>query len=133
MRNEKAHFDAIQTLLNAGPATESASAKSLDEIKQLGTALPAQYSELYVTERLSEGHRYGGITDKQAWRVQARAVAKSAVNAQEIRKRLHARLREAVITVAGVESTPFLLAVTDDPIAEDNGWFTGLTEYSYYC
>lgn len=131
--SEKAHFDAVQTLLNGFPDSGSARAQSLDDIKRLGTGLPAAYSELYVTERLAEGHRYGGLSDKTAWRVQVRAVAKSAENAQEIRRRVHARLREAVVTVGGVESTPMLLTVPDDPIAEDKGWYSGLSEYGYYC
>lgn len=132
MTSEKAQFDAVRELLQADPPSGKLAVYSLDEIKQLGTNLPAYYAELYVTERVTEGHRMGGLSGKTAWRVQARVMAKLAANAQEARKRIHARLREAVVTVDGVESTPLMPAVGDDPIAPDNGWFSGLSEYSYY-
>jgi len=120
-------------LLNSGGSAATAQAYSLDELKAMGTSLPAWYCELYVTERPAEHHRGGRLSDARAWRVQVRAVAQSENNAEEARRRARAKLTEAVITVGGVESTPLWPSVGDDPIAPDSGWYSGLSEFTYYC
>lgn len=130
MSSEKAQEAAVIALLDAAKANP----RTLDQLAGVAdSSLPAYYCEVYVTERPVEGHRYGGASDKRAWRVQVRAVARSASNAKQVRAYAHAALFDKTVTVGGVESTPMTHPVGDDPIAPDDGWFSGLSEYGYYC
>lgn len=130
MSTETAHLAAVMALLTAG----NASPYTLQQLADLApAALPTKYCEVYVTERFSEGHRFGGRSDKRAWRVQVRAVAQIEANAQTIRTRVRDALEDKSVTVSGVESTAMLRGASDEPIRPDEGWFSGLSEFVYYC
>jgi hypothetical protein len=57
-------------------------------------------------------------------------VAKKYGNAQEMRKRADAALQEAKVTVGG-EDFFIERSVSDDPIGEDDGWWSGVSEFAY--
>ena len=124
---EAAHFAAVKALL-----TDSRP-YSADELDAL-SSLPDWFTQLYVTERFtgSESDRLAGISDLTAWRVTTRVVARSEHNARAVRDRNTAALLEAVVVVDGRESTPMRRGATDDPIGPDEGYFSGLSEFTYY-
>lgn len=126
--SEKAHTTAVLALLNAA----AANAYTIDELDAMGS-LPPQYAEVYVTNRsVDAGRRVSGRSGStDGWRVQVRAVANRFGNAQEIRRRVHAALKNARVTVDGRTSSPMWQSVSDDPIASDDGWFSGMSEYEY--
>lgn len=126
--SEQEHYDAVKALLSAGSAVPL----TLGEIKvhrQKGT-LPAGYTEVYVSERHTVPSRVGGRSGPRAWRVQTRAIGTTEANARTMRQRAAVALDERWITVSG-ESAPIFRAVSDDPIGEDNGSYSGLSEYGY--
>lgn len=134
MSTEVAHTAAIKALLTAGNANPY-TLQDLEDYKVAHNgALPESYNEVYVTERLAEGHRFGGRSDKRAWRVQTRAVARVEDNAKTMRTRARDALEDKSVTVSGVESTAMERGASDDPIRPDEpGWFSGLSEFIYYC
>lgn len=123
-----AQRDAVMALLTAANANPF----TLQQLADVANK-PSAYCEVYVTERIGENYRYGGRSDARAWRVQVRAVAKYEDNAETIRARACGALEDRTVTVGGVESTPMLRGASDDPIGPDDGWYSGLSEYVYYC
>lgn len=126
--SETTHYAAVKALLEAA----NAEPMSLSEIKAAEKAgtLPTAYTELYVSERYTAPVLIGGWSTLRAWRVQTRAVATSENNARTMRDRAASALHEQTITVGG-ESATIGRAVSDDPIGEDNGRYSGLSEYGY--
>lgn len=126
MSDEKAHLAAVVALLtdvDANPMT-------LQDLKD-AAALPTSYNEVIVTQRKSQGpRRAGAASGITQWRVLVRSVAQKYGNAQEMRRRADLALQEAKVTVDGEE---FFIerSVTDDPIAEDAGWWSGTSEFEY--
>ena len=119
---------AVMTLLTAGgctPLTASERAKHA----AAGT-LPSKYTEVFVTERAIPAARHGGI-ESRGWRVQTRAVAKLENNAEIERAKARDALEEQFSTVGAVQSSAIVRGATDDPIAPDDGWFSGLSEWVY--
>jgi len=120
--------DAVMALLtDAGctPLTAAQRAKAA-----ASKTLPAKYTEVLVTERISEYRRLGGLGCR-SWRLQTRAVAQIEDNAETERAKAAAALEEQFFTVGGVESSAIVRGATDDPIAPDEGWFSGLSEWNY--
>ena len=126
--SEQAHYDAVKALLAAGGAVPL----SLTEIKAAGKAgtLPARYTELYVSEIVRAPVLVGGWSSLSSWRVQTRAIGDTEANARVIRGKAAAALHGQHITVGGA-SAVIGRAATDDPIGEDNGRYSGLSEYAY--
>lgn len=126
MSDEKAHLTAVVALLNDADARPM----TLQDLKD-ATTLPAQYNEVTVTQRSSQGpRRAGAASGITQWRVLVRSVAQKYGNAQEMRRRADLALQEAKVTVAGEE---FFIerSVSDDPISEDDGWWSGVSEFAY--
>jgi len=120
--------DAVMALLTAGGCTPLTAAQRATHAKA-GT-LPSRYTEVFVTERVSEYRRLGGIGCR-SWRAQTRAVAQLEDNAEVERAKAAAALEEKFFTVGGVESSAIVRGATDDPIAPDDGWHSGLSEWIY--
>jgi len=123
--------DALIALLNAAPSSASANAYTRQQLEDLA-APPAYYTEVWLSERLAENHRAGGVGPATAWRLITRAVGQYEDSAEEVRRRASARLLEASVTVGSVESTIITRAVSDDPIAPDDGWYSGVSEWQFY-
>lgn len=124
--SEKAHLDAVVALLEAADA-HPYTLQQLDEAAQL----PDYYTEVVVVQRLGSGARRAtdeGTTTQ--WRVVVRAVARRYGNAQEMRRRAGEALHRAVLTVGG-ESFRVARSITDDPIGPDDGWWSGVSEFTY--
>lgn len=126
--SEQANYDAVKALLAAGGAVPL----SLNEIKAAGKAgtLPPRYTELYVSEIVLAPVLVGGWSVRSSWRVQTRAIGDTEANARNIRAKAAAALHGQRITVGGVTAV-IGRAVSDDPIGEDNGRYSGLSEYTY--
>lgn len=123
---------AVMAVLEAGGARPMTSS-DLAAYKSTNGRLPAWYTEVWLSEKPGEVDRVGGSPGSRAWRLQTRAVAQDEDNALVVREKARAALHERVLTVAGVESTAIRGPVTDDPIGPDDGWFSGLSEWSYVC
>lgn len=94
--------------------------------------LPTRYVEVWVMERPSEEQRGGGVrSGARLYRVLTRVVAEDYGDAQEVRRRVSLALEDAALTIAGAETTPIRRAVADDPIADDDHWWSGVSEWSY--
>jgi hypothetical protein len=126
MSDEKAHLAAVKVLLTAANAMPY----TLAELAAL-SALPTSYNEVTVSQKVGSGPRRAGAPSQVTqWRVVTRAVAKEYGNAQEMRRRAALALDEAKVTVAG-EDYFIERAVSDDPIAEDDTWWSGVSEFGY--
>jgi hypothetical protein len=126
MSDENAHLEAVKALLTAAEAVPM----TLQDVKDAAT-LPKSYNEVMVAQRAASGpRRTGAPSGITQWRILIRSVAQRYGNAQEMRSRADLALQEAKLTVAGEE---FFIerAVSDDPIAEDDGWWSGVSEYAY--
>jgi hypothetical protein len=122
MPNEQAHSDAVVALLN----TLGASAYDLGDVPKTTASL---YTEVTVTRRFGGEQRGSGEREGQLFRITARQVAKVYQNAQNLRAK-SAGLEGATLTVGGETTTPIEFE-TADPIAPDDGWFSGLETYTY--
>lgn len=120
----------VITVLSAAGCTPLTAAERV-KAAAAGT-LPAHYTEVFITERVTspEYRRMGGM-ECRSWRVQTRAVAKLEDNAETERAKAAAALEEQFLTVGGVESSAIVRGATDDPIAPDDGWFSGLSEWLF--
>lgn len=124
--SEKSHLDAVVALLTAANAMPM----TLQQIKDAATTLPTSYTEVQVMQRFGSGPRRSGApSETTQWRILTRAVAQRYTNAQEMRSRA-AVLHGATLIVDG-ETYYVERAVSDDPIAEDDGWWSGTSEFAY--
>jgi hypothetical protein len=119
---------AVLALLTAGGCTPLTAAEREAHAKA-GT-LPSRYTEVFISERAVPATRVGGI-ESRSWRVQTRAVAQIKANAETERAKARDALEEQFFTVGTVESSAITRGATDDPIAPDDGWFSGLSEWVY--
>lgn len=126
MADEKTHLAAVKALLTAAGAAPY----TLQDLKDAAT-LPPQYNEVHVMQKLGSGPRRSGAPSAVTqWRILTRAVAQRYGNAQEMRRLAALALDEARVTVGG-ELFFIERAVTDDPIGEDDGWWSGVSEFGY--
>lgn len=125
MTSEKDHLAAVLSLMGGS----ARGAYSVGELKKM-TTLPSSYNEVHVMERLGDGPRRTSLPSQtQQWRIFVRAVAQSYANAQEMRRRA-SELHEAALTVDG-QTYYVERSISDDPIAPDDGWFSGTSEFIY--
>lgn len=124
--SEKAHLDAVVALLTAADAIP----QTLQELADTDP-LPTTYNEVTVTQReLTGPRRNGAPSETTQWRVTVRSVAQRYGNAQEMRARAYAALHEATLTV-GAEKYHVEMSTSPDPIGPDDGWFSGVIEFTY--
>lgn len=119
---------AVMAALTAGGCTPLTASQ---RVKAAASGrLPAHYTEVYISERVTDPrHRYVGGIGSRAYRIQTRAVAKIEDNAETERAKAAAALEERFLTVGGTESSAITRGSTDNPIAPDDGWFSGLSEW----
>ena len=123
--SEKAHLAAVVAFLESAGASPMTS-QEIDEAR----SLPAYYTEVHVMRRSPQGpRRNGSVSDLTQWRILTRAVAERYGNAQEMRSRAFA-LHGATLTVDGIDYYPES-SVSDNPIAPDDGWWSGASEFTY--
>lgn len=125
MSTEKAHLAAVVAFLGGS----ARGAYSLGDLKKL-TTLPTSYNEVMVMERIGDGpDRRGSLSEVKQWRILVRSVAQVYGNAQEMRARA-AALHGSTLTVDGETFYPRRSA-TDDPIAPDDNWWSGTSEFTH--
>lgn len=120
-------MEALRVLLNTALAPHQAfTVQQLED----ATALPQQYVELGVTRRFGGTELLAGSPRPLVWRAYTRAVALREVNARRMRSLVSEALEDARLTVAGKTSGP-LRFESADPVAPDDGWYSGLTTWTY--
>lgn len=130
MTSEQQNVEAILAALNTPTAAAGANAYTLGQLKAMASP-PTFYTEVVIAERVVEGGRLGGRSDIEAWRIVTRAVATVEENARLMRHKAKAALLDRPITVAGIESTPIERGSSEDPIALDETWYSGTSEWTY--
>lgn len=125
MSGEKEHLTAVVTLMQ----TAGAVPKTLSDLT--GGTLPTKYNEVHVMQRLGDGPRRSGLpSELTQWRILIRSVAQGYGDAQTARQKASDALHEAKLTVDGV--VYFVeRSISDDPIAPDDGWWSGTSEFTY--
>lgn len=122
MATEKEHSTAVIAFLTTAAAAPYS----------LGTAaasLPDFYTEVGVVRRFGGEQRLSGVRDGELYRITARQVARLYPNAQNLRAK-SAALEGAVLTIGALTTTPIEFE-SADPIAEDDGWYSGLQTWTY--
>lgn len=92
--------------------------------------VPQWYTEVSVSRRYGSNPRVTSASGVQGYRITTRAVANSAANARNVRAKQHAALEETVLTVDGEATTPIKFE-SAEPIASDEGMFSGLTTWTF--
>lgn len=122
---EEQHATAIKAALTA----QTAAPYDLDDLKALSSP-PASYVEVTVSRRAGAPLRNPGSTGRTGWRITTRSVAKTVSNAREMRKRTATALLYARLTVDGDKTTPIQFE-GEEPIGDDDGWYSGLSTWTY--
>ncbi len=90
---------------------------------------PDAYNEIHVSRRLGEvPRRLGADSDITQWRLITRAVARKYGDAQEMRRRADLVLDEATLVVDGTQ-VYVSRDNSDDPIGDDDDWWSGTSEW----
>lgn len=124
MSTEEQNAAAIIAALN----TAQANAFDYDDIDRDNP--PEQYTEVTVSRRYGGTERNDSTTGRVGWRITTRAVATTVSNAREMRNRAVTALLYRRLTVDGVQTTPIQFE-SEDPIASDDGMFSGLCTWTY--
>lgn len=125
--SEEAHIEALRSLLNTALAPHQAyTVQALEDM----VALPPQYVELGAMRRFGGTERLVGSPVPRLWRAYTRVVASREVNARRMRSLVSEALEDARLTVGGKTSGPVRLEA-QDPVAPDDGWYSGLTTWTY--
>lgn len=125
-----AHYTAILAALNAGlPAAHKAYRMGDPGII---TDASAAYTEVIISRRHGGIARADSTLDSDLIRVMTRVVAKSADNAGVQQTKVRAALEYTALSIGGVTTTPIQFE-TEDPIAPDDGWYSGATDWTYAC
>lgn len=127
--SESTHLVAVMATLTA------AGAVPYDIGKVPGTngnsgAVPQWYTEVSVMRRFGGNPRSTSESGVQGYRITTRTVGNSAANARNTRLKQHAALEEVVLTVDGEPTTPIKFEGAE-PIAPDEGMYSGLTTWTY--
>jgi len=126
--DEQLHAAAIITRLNAIlPA--SVRAYDSDDVPDVK---PAAYVEVLVSRRFGAAPARGtASTTRAGWRVAARVVDQTSVpNARRTANFVRTALEFYRLSVGGKTSTPVQFE-TAEAIGPDDGWWSGLTAYTY--
>jgi hypothetical protein len=123
---EEQHATAVLAALNA----ELAASMRAYDYDDLPTTRPANYVEVTVSRRAGGPNRNPGSTGRSGWRITTRPVSTTVSNAREMRKRVATALLFNRVTVGGDQSTPIQFE-TEDPIGPDDGWYSGLSTWTY--
>lgn len=122
MSDEATQLQAVMDALTAANAFPM----TVDQLQRNPTGRPKRYTEVAVTSRAIGNPQRGAQDGMDGWRILTRTVALTEDDAREVRKRYTAALRY----VALGDSTP-VQRESEDPISGDDGWFSGLTTWTY--
>jgi hypothetical protein len=123
-----AHYTAVLGALNAVlPATHKAYRMGDPAIV---TDNASAYTEVVISRRFGGIARADSTLDSDLIRAMTRAVAKSQADADNQATKNRAALEYASLSIGGVTTTPIQFE-TEDPVAPDDGWYSGATSWSY--
>lgn len=123
MSTEEQHAAAVIAALDAAGAAPY-------DIDDVPDTLPAHYTEVYVSRRFGGEPRNAGAKGSTGWRIAVRVVAKTVTNARLLRAKVSAALDDVRLTVDGEPTTPVQFEGAEE-IGPDDGWFSGLSTYTY--
>lgn len=125
--NEQTHAAAVVARLNAVlPA--AVRAYSSDDVP---ADKPSKYVEVSVTRRAGGNLRSAAVTATGGWRITTRVVDQvSVANARLTANTVRTAIEFYYLSIGGKTSTPVQFE-TSDPIAPDDGWWSGLTAWTY--
>ena len=125
--NEQTHAAAVVARLNAVlPA--AVRAYDADDVP---ATKPTSYVEVSVTRRFGGNRRSSANTATGGWRITTRAVDHTSIaNARLTANTTRTALEFFRLSVGGKTSTPVQFE-TADPVAPDDGWWSGLTAWTY--
>lgn len=123
---EEQHAAAILALLNAG----NAAAYEIDKIKGFGANLPPQYNEVTLSWRFGGLLRLSARPGNDGYRFTTRAVARLLVSARRVQQAADDALTGKRLMIAGQLSSP-IQRESRDAFAEDSGWYSALTTWTY--
>lgn len=126
MSTEEQHATAVLTALNA-VLTTGMDAYDLDDIP---SPLPDNYVEVTVSSRAGAPNRSTASTGRSGWRITTRTVGKTVSNAREMRRLVRTALLFVRLTVDGDQTTRIQFE-SEEPIGPDDGWYSGLSTWSY--
>lgn len=127
--SESTHLAAVVAALTATGAIPYDLGKVPGTTGNPGT-LPARYTEVSVMRRFGGNPRSTSQSGVEGYRITTRAVADSAANARNLRTKQHEALEELVLSVDGQFTSPIKFEGAE-PIAPDEGEFSGLTTWTY--
>lgn len=113
---------AVLALLNVDASPVAFTLADIEE----DAALPTYYVEVGLTRRFGGAYRVAGGVSTRGYRLTTRVVALDESNAREIQRRVTVRLEDAYVG----DSTPIEFETADE-IRPDNGWYSGLTTWTY--
>lgn len=125
--SEESHAAAVIAALT----TATANPFDLDDAKRATDAdLGAAYTEVLVTRRYGGAERQDGSTTRSGWRISTRAIGRTVTNARTMRDRAQEALKYVRLSIDGDLTSPIAFE-SEDPIGEDDGWYSGLTTWTY--
>jgi len=136
--DERPHFAAAVTALAATNAQLGADTFDFGEVpgtlgpngtKNPGTT-PNRYVLLQVERTFYQSNKSTRHSTRSLWRLSVRFVGATSDEAKWAGARVAEAFESARLTVAGRTSTPLQHDVSD-PVAEDDGKFSGFTSYTY--
>jgi hypothetical protein len=127
--SESSHLAAVRAALDSAGAAPHDIGRVPGASGNPGQ-VPQWYTETSVVRRFGGNPRVDSRSSVQGYRITTRAVANSAANARNIRAKQHAALEDVALTVDGEQTTPIKFE-SADPIASDEGMFSGLTTWTY--
>lgn len=124
--SEAQNAEAVLALINAAlnPRSHAYDVDAIPETR------PADYVEVSVSRRYGGSPRLDGLRGAVGWRVTARAVSTNVANARLMHEKTRAALEYRRVVAGGRTSTPVQFE-TSEPVGPDDGWFSGLTSYTY--
>lgn len=126
MTSERDARDAVIARLNTLLAPQAA--YSINDLRNMSTK-PDAYVEVTVSRRLPDAsRRVGSAPQMTAFRATTRAVGDTENNALLMASKA-AGLEESILTIGGIP-TPVDYE-TSSPVADDEGWFSGLTTWTF--
>lgn len=125
--NEQTHAAAVIARLNAVlPATVRAY-----DVDDVPTDLPSKYVEVTVTRRYGGTRRASASTATGGWRITTRVVDQTSIaNARLTANTARTALEFYRLSIGGKTSTPVQFE-TAEVIGPDDGWWSGMTAYTY--
>lgn len=122
----QANATALLTVL-----TTALAPRKVYELHQVPSTRPPNYVELSLSRRFGGEFKQSGDVGTTGYRVTLRAVAQvSVMAAREDLEKCRAALEFTSLAVGGSTTTPIQFE-TEDPVAADDGWFSGLMSFTY--